>query len=71
VVSVAGAVLGSAIITVAIAPPPAIVAAIDLETAAIVWMLMRLRRMTDLTGELVAIGTAARAGNGLLIAVVA
>jgi 4-hydroxybenzoate polyprenyltransferase len=71
VVSVAGAVLGSAIITVAIAPPPAIVAAIDLETAAIVWMLIRLRRTTDRTVELVAIGTAARAGNGLLIAVVA
>jgi len=69
--SVAGALAGCAIITLAIAPPPAIAVAIALDTAAIVWMLLRLRREVDLRGELIAIGAAARAGNAVLITVVA
>lgn len=70
VVSVAGAVLGSILIVVAISPPPAIGVAIGIDAAAIVWMLLRLRDVHDLTAELVTIGTAARAGNMLLITVV-
>jgi len=45
--------------------------AIALDAAAIVWMLARLRATADPTTELVTIGTAARAGNALLITVVA
>jgi 4-hydroxybenzoate polyprenyltransferase len=70
-VSVAGAALGSAIIVLAIAPPAPIAVAMAVDAAAIVWMLVRLNRTRHLTGELVTIGTAARAGNTLLIAVVA
>lgn len=69
--SIAGVALGSAIITIAIAPPPVIALAIGLDAAAIVWMLLRLRHRADLRSELVTIGTAARAGNALLIAVIA
>ncbi len=70
-ISVAGVALGSTLIAVAIAPPPAIVVAIGLDGAAMVWMLLRLRHRGDLRAELVTIGTAARAGNALLITVVA
>ena len=38
---------------------------------AIVWMLLRLRRTEDPAVEQVAIGTAARAGNALLITIIA
>jgi 4-hydroxybenzoate polyprenyltransferase len=69
--SVAGVALGSTLITLAIAPPPAIAVAIGLDGAAIVWMLLRLRRREDLRSELATIGTAARAGNALLITVAA
>jgi 4-hydroxybenzoate polyprenyltransferase len=69
--SIAGAVLGAVIIAVAVAPPAPVAVAIAVDATAIVWMLLRLRRTTDLRLELVTIGTAARAGNALLITVVA
>jgi 4-hydroxybenzoate polyprenyltransferase len=71
VMSIAAAVAGIAIILLAIRPPPGVVAGIALDGAAIVWMLIRLRVTADTTAELVTIGTAARAGNALLIAVLA
>src|SRR3954468_741951 len=70
-VSIAAATMGIATIVWAIRPPAPIVAAIAVDGVAIVWMLTRLRVTTDGTAELVTIGTAARAGNALLIAVVA
>jgi len=70
-VSIAAAVAGIATVVLAIDPPAPIVAAIGLDGAAIVWMLTRLRTTTDPTAELVTIGSAARAGNALLIAVIA
>jgi 1,4-dihydroxy-2-naphthoate octaprenyltransferase len=69
--SIAAAVTGIAVIVVAIRPPVPVVIAITVDAAAIVWMLARLRVTTDPTAELVTIGTAARAGNALLIAVIA
>ncbi len=70
-VSIAAATVGVATTAWAIRPPTPVAAAIAVDGAAILWMLMRLRVTTDRTGELVTIGTAARAGNALLIAVVA
>ncbi|HEX3299044.1 MAG TPA: UbiA family prenyltransferase [Actinomycetota bacterium] len=70
-VSIAAAVTGIATVVVAIQPPAPIMVALALDGAAIVWMLARLRTTTDPTEELVTIGTAARAGNALLIAVIA
>jgi 4-hydroxybenzoate polyprenyltransferase len=70
-VSIVAATAGIAVIVLAIQPPPAIDLAIALDAAAIVWMLARLRATVDPTTELVTIGTAARAGNALLITVVA
>jgi 4-hydroxybenzoate polyprenyltransferase len=71
VVSIVAAAIGIAVIVLAIRPPAPVVLAIALDAAAIVWMLARLRATTDQTAELVTIGTAARAGNALLIAVIA
>lgn len=68
-VSIAAAVVGMATIVLMIHPPLPVAVAIALDGAAIVWMLVRLRVATDTTAELVTIGTAARAGNALLIAV--
>jgi 4-hydroxybenzoate polyprenyltransferase len=70
-ISIVAAAVGIAIIVLAIHPPAPIVVAITVDGAAIVWMLTRLRTTTDATAELVTIGTAARAGNALLIAVIA
>ena len=70
-VSIVAAVVGISTILLTIRPPAPIVVAIVLDGAAILWMLARLRKTTDPTAELVTIGTAARAGNALLIAVVA
>jgi 4-hydroxybenzoate polyprenyltransferase len=71
VISIAAAVAGIATIAVAIRPPVPILIAIAMDGLAIVWMLARLRVTADPTAELVTIGTAARAGNALLIAVLA
>jgi len=70
-VSIIAALVGIAAIVVAIGAPTVVVAAIALDGAAIVWMLARLATTRDPTAELVTIGTAARAGNALLIAVIA
>lgn len=71
VVSIVAAVIGITTVVVATQPPAPIMLAVALDGAAIVWMLARLRRTTDPTAELVTIGTAARAGNTMLIAVIA
>jgi hypothetical protein len=70
-ISIAAAVLGIATIAVAIRPPVPVLIAIAMDGLAIVWMLGRLRVTADPRAELVTIGTAARAGNALLIAVLA
>jgi 4-hydroxybenzoate polyprenyltransferase len=70
-ISIAAAVAGIATIAVAIRPPAPVLIAIAVDGLAIVWMLARLRVTADPTAELVTIGTAARAGNALLIAVLA
>jgi 4-hydroxybenzoate polyprenyltransferase len=70
-ISVAGVLVGATVITASISPPPAIAAAIALDAAAIVWMLVRLRGTRELPRELVTIGTAAKAGNLLLVTVIA
>jgi 4-hydroxybenzoate polyprenyltransferase len=70
-VSVAAAVIGAVAIIVAIEPPTTIAFALAIDAIAIVWMLVRLRRRTELTDELVTIGTAAKAGNVLLVTVIA
>ena len=70
-VSVACTVLGTTAILVALAPPAPVAAAIALDASAIVWMLVRLRRTSDAVREQVTIGTAARAGNALLISALA
>jgi 4-hydroxybenzoate polyprenyltransferase len=70
-VSVVAAVIGSSAIIVAIAPPPPVAVALGVDAAAVVWMLLRLRTVHDLRDELVTIGTAAKAGNALLVTVIA
>jgi hypothetical protein len=70
-ISIAAAVAGVVTIAVAIRPPVPILIAIAVDGLAIVWMLARLRVTADAKAELVTIGTAARAGNALLIAVLA
>jgi 4-hydroxybenzoate polyprenyltransferase len=70
-ISVTGAAVGTSILIAAVAAPPAVSLTIGLAGAAIVWMLVRLRATTDPTLEQVAIGTAARAGNAMLITIVA
>ena len=69
-VSIVAATVGITVIVLALRPPAPIVAAMALDGLAVVWMLTRLRVTTDATAELVTIGTAARAGNALLIAVI-
>jgi 4-hydroxybenzoate polyprenyltransferase len=69
-ISIAAAVAGIATIAVAIRPPVPVLIAIAVDGVAIVWMLARLRVTADPTAELVTIGTAARAGNTLLITVI-
>jgi 4-hydroxybenzoate polyprenyltransferase len=71
VLSVIGAIVGVAVILVALAPPAPVAAAIAIDAAAIVWMLARLRRTSDAVREQVTIGTAGRAGNVLLLSVIA
>jgi 4-hydroxybenzoate polyprenyltransferase len=68
-VSVVGAVAGTAILVVTVAGQPAVT--LVLAAAGAVWMLERLRRTDDPALEQVAIGTAARAGNAMLITIVA
>lgn len=69
--SIAGATIGSAILVGGVGSPPVIVASMSLFVLGIDWMLVRLAAIDDARLEQVAIGTAARAGNGLLIAALA
>lgn len=70
-IAVAGAVTGLAVVMLALRPSAPVALAIALDGVAIVWMLLRLRTTVDPVRELVTIGTAARAGNAALIAVIA
>jgi 4-hydroxybenzoate polyprenyltransferase len=70
-IAIAAAVAGLVTVVLALRPSPPAAAAIALDGAAIVWMLLRLRATTDPVLELVTIGTAAKAGNAALIAVIA
>jgi 4-hydroxybenzoate polyprenyltransferase len=70
-IAVAGAVTGLVVVVLALRPPAPVAAAIAVDGAAIVWMLLRLRATTDPVLELVTIGTAAKAGNAGLLAVIA
>jgi 4-hydroxybenzoate polyprenyltransferase len=69
--SIAGAVAGSAILIVAVAPDAVVAALLCLPVAAIVWMLRRLATDPEGREEQVSIGLAARAGNCLLISLLA
>ena len=69
--SIAGAVAGSAILIVAVAPGVVVAAMLCLPVAAIVWMLRRLATDPEGRDEQVSIGLAARAGNCLLISLLA
>jgi 4-hydroxybenzoate polyprenyltransferase len=68
--SVAGAVLGAAIVISGSGAPAPIGLALALDAGAIVWMLLRLRGTNDPVREQVTIGTAARAGNAMLISLI-
>ena len=70
-ISGAGVVIGIATVLAAIRPAGAVAVAIVADGAAIVWMLVRLRRTSDPYLEQVTIGTAAKAGNAALIAIIA
>jgi 4-hydroxybenzoate polyprenyltransferase len=70
-IAAAGAVTGLAVVVLALRPSAPVALAIALDGGAIVWMLLRLRTTVDPVRELVTIGTAAKAGNAALIAVIA
>jgi 4-hydroxybenzoate polyprenyltransferase len=69
--SITGAVIGSAVLIVAVAPDVIVAALLCLPVAAIVWMLRRLATDPEGREEQVSIGLAARAGNCLLISLLA
>jgi 4-hydroxybenzoate polyprenyltransferase len=70
-VSMKGAALGTAIVVVGLHVPLSVVAMLGASGAGIEWMLVRLARTEDERSEQVTIGIAARAGNGLLLAILA
>jgi 4-hydroxybenzoate polyprenyltransferase len=70
-ISIAGAIVGIGIVLLALRPGAVVTSAIALDAAGIVWMLLRLRTTTDPTLEQIRIGTAAKAGNAALIAILA
>jgi 4-hydroxybenzoate polyprenyltransferase len=70
-ISVIGAALGTAILTTGLDVPAPVAAMFTADAIGIEWMLIRLARTHDPRSEQVAIGIAARAGNGLLISVLA
>jgi chlorophyll synthase len=71
VVSLGALGLGDAALVTALRPPAAIAFVLQLFVAGAVWMVVRLWRADDRRDEQVAIGTGARAGNGLLAAALA
>jgi 4-hydroxybenzoate polyprenyltransferase len=68
--SVAGAILGTTILIAGSGAPGPIGIAFALDAGAIVWMLVRLRGTNDAVREQVTIGTAARAGNAMLVSLI-
>jgi 4-hydroxybenzoate polyprenyltransferase len=70
-VSMTGAALGTAIVVVGLHVPLSVAAMLGACSAGIEWMLVRLARTEDERSEQVTIGIAARAGNGLLLAILA
>jgi 4-hydroxybenzoate polyprenyltransferase len=70
-VSMAGAALGSAVLIAGLELPATIALLLGSCGLGIEWMLLRLARTDDERAEQVAIGIAARAGNGLLLAILA
>ena len=70
-VSMAGAALGTAVLIAGLELPARIALLLGSCGLGIEWMLLRLARTDDERAEQVAIGTAARAGNGLLLAILA
>ena len=70
-VSVAGAAAGAGVLIAGLGAPPPVAGLLGLYALGIEWMLLRLRRTVDPRLEQVAIGIAARAGNGLLVSVLA
>ena len=69
--SIAGAIVGGAMLIAAVEPSPLAAGAFIVALAGVVWQLDTLRRTDDAVLEQVAIGLAARAGNGLLCGVLA
>ena len=69
--SMGGVIAGTAVMTAGVAPSAVGAGVLSLGAAGIVWQLGRLRRATDPVLEQVAIGLAARIGNGLLCATLA
>jgi 4-hydroxybenzoate polyprenyltransferase len=71
IVSVGGAALGTAILIGGLHVPASVAAMLAIYGIGIAWMLIRLATVLDPRLEQVAIGVAARAGNGLLISILA
>ncbi len=71
IVSVGGAALGTAILIGGLHVPASVAAMLAVYGIGIAWMLIRLATVRDPRLEQVAIGVAARAGNGLLISILA
>jgi chlorophyll/bacteriochlorophyll a synthase len=69
--SMTGAAIGSSILIVEIAPTPLVASILIVPVVAIEWMLWRLRAAADPRSEQIAIGLAARAGNCLLLSLLA
>jgi 4-hydroxybenzoate polyprenyltransferase len=70
-VSMAGAAVGMAVLIAGLELPATLALLLGSCGLGIEWMLLRLARTDDERAEQVAIGTAARAGNGLLLAILA
>lgn len=70
-VSAAALVLGTFLLEIALRPPPLLAVVLLGYSCAVAFQLHRLARIANPRGEQVAIGLAARMGNGLLITVLA
>ena len=70
-VSAAALVLGTFLLVLALRPPPLLDAVLLVYSVAVGFQLHRLARIADPRGEQVAIGLAARMGNGGLVTVLA
>jgi 4-hydroxybenzoate polyprenyltransferase len=70
-ISMGGVAIGTSIVIVAIGPSAPVAALLVLCAVGVEWMLVRLARVDDERTEQVSIGIAARAGNGLLLSILA